>query len=42
MYACNQHSDNITSFKVDQKTGRLSFTGRYIPVGSPACIIFLA
>jgi 6-phosphogluconolactonase len=42
MYACNQHSDNITSFRVDQRTGLLSFTGQYVPVGSPACIIFLA
>jgi 6-phosphogluconolactonase (cycloisomerase 2 family) len=42
MYACNQHSDDVTSFRVDQTTGFLSFTGQYIPVGSPACIIFLA
>jgi len=42
MYACNQHSDHITSFSVDQKTGLLGFTGQYIPVGSPACIAFLA
>jgi 6-phosphogluconolactonase len=42
MYACNQHSDNITSFRVDQGTGLLTFTGQYVPVGSPACIIFLA
>jgi 6-phosphogluconolactonase len=42
MFACNQHSDNITSFRVDQGTGLLTFTGQYIPVGSPACIIFLA
>jgi 6-phosphogluconolactonase len=41
MYACNQHSDDITSFRVDQGTGLLTFTGQYIPVGSPACIIFL-
>jgi 6-phosphogluconolactonase len=42
MYACNQHSDHITSFRVDLGKGLLSFTGQYIPVGSPACIIFLA
>ena len=42
MYACNQRSDSITFFRVDQKTGLLTFTGRYIGVGSPACIIFLA
>ena len=42
MYACNQRSDNITSFRVDRKTGSLAFTGHYTAVGSPACIIFLA
>jgi 6-phosphogluconolactonase (cycloisomerase 2 family) len=42
MYACNQHSDDITSFRVDRRTGLLTFTGQYIPVGSPACIVFLA
>ncbi len=42
MYACNQRSDNITSFRVDRKTGSLTFTGHYTAVGSPACIIFLA
>jgi 6-phosphogluconolactonase len=41
MYACNQRSDHITFFRVDQETGLLSFTGRYVPVGSPACIAFL-
>jgi 6-phosphogluconolactonase len=41
MYACNQRSDSITFFSVDQKTGLLTFTGRYIPVGSPSCITFL-
>jgi 6-phosphogluconolactonase (cycloisomerase 2 family) len=41
LYACNQRSDHITFFRVDCKTGLLSFTGRYIPVGSPACIAFL-
>ena len=42
MFACNQRSDNITSFRVDRKTGKLTFTGHYTAVGSPACIIFLA
>jgi 6-phosphogluconolactonase len=42
MYACNQHSDDITSFRVDRRTGLLTFTGQYVPVGSPACIVFLA
>jgi 6-phosphogluconolactonase len=41
MYACNQRSDSITLFSVDQKNGLLTFSGRYIPVGSPSCITFL-
>ena len=42
MYACNQRSDSIASFRVDRKTGLLTFTGRYTSVGSPACTLFLA
>jgi 6-phosphogluconolactonase len=41
LYACNHRSDDVTSFRVDKKTGRLSFTGQYTAVGSPACITFL-
>ena len=41
LYSCNQRSDSIASFRVDRKTGQLTFTGQYTPVGSPACIIFL-
>lgn len=41
MYVCNQRSDNMTVFKADKKTGLLTFTGQYIAVGSPACIVFL-
>jgi 6-phosphogluconolactonase len=41
LYSCNQRSDNITSFRIDSKTGMLSFTGRYTPVGTPLCITFL-
>ena len=42
LYACNHRSDDITSFRVDKKTGLLTFTGQYTSVGSPACITFLA
>lgn len=42
LYSCNQRSDAITTFRVDQKTGGLSFTGRYTPVGTPAIVVFLA
>jgi 6-phosphogluconolactonase len=41
LYACNQRSDNITSFRIDSRTGMLSFTGRYTSVGTPLCITFL-
>ncbi len=42
LYVCNQRSDSITSFKVQRDTGRLTFTGRYTAVGTPAFITFLA
>lgn len=41
LYACNRKSDVITSFSIDRETGLLAFTGRYTPVGSASCIIFL-
>lgn len=41
-YVCNQMADAITTFRINRKTGALSFTGQYTPVGSPANIIFLA
>jgi 6-phosphogluconolactonase len=42
LFACNHRSDDVTSFRVDKKTGRLSFTGQYTAVGSPACITFVS
>jgi hypothetical protein len=36
--ADNQRSDQITLFRVERKTGLLTFTGRYQPVGNPMCI----
>jgi len=41
LYTCNQRSDAIASFRVNRETGRLTFTGQYTPVGTPAIIIFL-
>jgi 6-phosphogluconolactonase (cycloisomerase 2 family) len=41
LYVCNQRSDQITAFRVDNKTGMLTFTGKYQPVGTPMCIAFL-
>ena len=40
LYVCNQRSDQITSFRIDKRTGLLRFTGQYTPVGTPTCIIF--
>jgi 6-phosphogluconolactonase len=41
LYCCNQRGDNIAVFRVDGKTGGLSFTGHYTPVGNPSMIVFL-
>jgi 6-phosphogluconolactonase len=40
LYVCNQRSDQITSFRIDKRTGLLKFTGQYTPVGTPTCIAF--
>ena len=42
LFSCNQRSDAIASFRINQKSGALTFTGQYTPVGSPAQIIFLS
>ena len=41
LYCCNQRGDNLTVFRVDRKTGGLHFTGQYVAVGNPSCIVFL-
>ncbi len=41
LYSCNQRADNVAVFRVDQKTGGLTFTGAYTPVGNPSQIVFL-
>lgn len=40
LYCCNQRADNVTVFKVDSSTGRLTFTEQYTPVGNPSIIVF--
>lgn len=40
-YACNQRADHLATFRVDQKTGMLVFTGHYVPVGNPSQVVFL-
>jgi 6-phosphogluconolactonase (cycloisomerase 2 family) len=42
LFSCNQRSDAITSFRIDRRSGALTFTGLYTPVGSPAHIVFLS
>lgn len=39
---CNQRSDAIATFRVNRKTGGLTFAGQYTPVGTPAMILFLS
>jgi 6-phosphogluconolactonase (cycloisomerase 2 family) len=41
LYCCNQRADHVTVFRVDGKTGGLTFTGHYAPVGNPSCVVFL-
>jgi 6-phosphogluconolactonase len=41
LYVCNQRGDNVTTFRIDGKTGRLTFTGQYTAVGNPSSIVFL-
>ena len=41
LYVCNQRADNVTAFRVDRKSGSLTFTGQYTPVGNPSTILFL-
>jgi 6-phosphogluconolactonase len=40
LYCCNQRADHVTVFRVDHKTGGLTFTGHYTPVGNPSIILF--
>jgi 6-phosphogluconolactonase (cycloisomerase 2 family) len=41
LFSCNQRSDAIAGFRIDRGSGRLTFTGQYTPVGSPAHLVFL-
>jgi 6-phosphogluconolactonase (cycloisomerase 2 family) len=41
LYSCNQRADHVAAFRVDRKTGALSFTGHITPVGNPSMITFL-
>jgi 6-phosphogluconolactonase len=41
LYSCNQRADNVTTFRIDDRTGRLTFTGQYTAVGNPSALVFL-
>ena len=41
LYCCNQRADAITVFRVNRKSGAISFTGQYAAVGNPSLIVFL-
>jgi 6-phosphogluconolactonase len=41
LLAGNQRGDNVTSFKINELNGELTFTGDYTPVGSPSGMVFL-
>lgn len=41
LYSCNQRADALTTFRVNRRTGALTFTGNYTPVGTPSSIVFL-
>jgi 6-phosphogluconolactonase len=41
LYSCNQRGDAITAFRINRKSGRITFTGQYTPVGNPSAIVFL-
>lgn len=39
-FVCNQHGDNIPSFRIHPQTGALTPIGHYAAAGTPACLIF--
>jgi 6-phosphogluconolactonase len=41
LYCCNQRADAVTVFRANRTTGRLSFTGQYVPVGNPSSVVFI-
>jgi 6-phosphogluconolactonase len=42
LYSCNQRGDAIACFRVNRRTGELTFTEQYTPVGTPSIIVFLS
>lgn len=40
LYCGNQRADHVATFRVDKATGKLNFTGQFVPVGNPSHILF--
>lgn len=40
LYTCNQRADHLATFQVDKQSGKLTFTGHYVPVGNPSIVVF--
>jgi len=40
-YSLNQRADHVAIFEVTRQTGRLAFTGQYVPVGNPSHLVFV-
>ncbi|MFO1063813.1 MAG: lactonase family protein [Pirellulales bacterium] len=38
---CNQRADNLAVFRVDKSSGKLDFTGHFVPVGNPSITVYL-
>jgi len=41
LFSCNQRSDAVTCFRINEKSGALTFTGHYTAVGTPSHIVFV-
>lgn len=41
LVCCNQRSDNLAIFRVDRKTGGLTFSGEFAAVGNPSVVRFV-
>jgi 6-phosphogluconolactonase len=42
VFVANQNTDNIVVFKLDQKTGKLNYTGNQVKVPAPVCVKLLS
>ena len=42
LFAANQNTDNIATYRIDAASGKLTFTGQMIEVPTPVCIKMLA